>query len=347
MIYYIRKSSNEVIMEEQEKRSHSEEEESETPSSLNEEKKHSKAVEFLADVLRGVMIGIAFIIPGFSGGSVAAILGIYEKLVGAIADLFRQFKKSILVLLPIFLGMILGIAALIYPIQLGLKHFPIPTVCLFVGLAVGGLPSVTEKIKGKISWKHIVACIIPLAVAACLMFLPTAQQEEGFLFHLSFGGYLLLVLIGIVGSAALVVPGISGSMLLLIFGYYNPLVQMVTQSLLHGEQVGVCIAVLACTGMGLIIGFFGISVIMKYLLKKFPHGTYFAILGFIVGSIPTVFYKTAQEANLTFATLPTSPVYWIAAVLLLLFGIALSYGFLVIARKKEKEKRQIQQSTEQ
>ncbi len=315
-----------------------EEEKENLPPSLNGEQKPSKAVEFLADILRGVMIGIAFIIPGFSGGSVAAILGIYEKLVGAIADIFHQFKKSFLTLLPILLGMLLGIAALIYPIQLGLKHFPIPTVCLFVGLAVGGLPSVTEKIKGKPNWKNCLACLIPLAVAVSLVFLPTAQQEEGFLFHLNFGGHLLLILIGMVGSAALVVPGISGSMLLLIFGYYNPLVQMVTQSLLQGEQVGICIAVLACTGIGVLIGFFGISVIMKYCLKKFPRGTYFAILGFIVGSIPTVFYKTAQEANMTFATLPTSPGYWIAAVVLLIAGIALSYSFLVIARKKEKKK---------
>lgn len=327
-------------MTEQENLSLSEEEKEEIPPSLNGDKKPSKAVEFLADILRGVMIGIAFIIPGFSGGSVAAILGIYEKLVGAIADIFRNFKKSFFTLLPIVLGMLLGIAALIYPIQLGLKHFPIPTVSLFVGLAVGGLPSVTEKIKGKISPKHILACIIPLAIALSLVFLPTAQQEEGFLFHLNFGGYLLLVLVGIVGSAALVVPGISGSMLLLIFGYYNPLVQMVTQSLLHGEQVGICLAVLACAGVGVLIGFFGISVIMKYLLKKFPCGTYFAILGFIVGSIPTVFYKTAQEANMTLATLPVSPGYWIAAVLLLLFGMALSYSFILIARKKGKEKRE-------
>ena len=190
-----------------------EEEKENLPPSLNGEKKPSKAVEFLADILRGVMIGIAFIIPGFSGGSVAAILGIYEKLVGAIADIFHQFKKSFLTLLPILLGMLLGIAALIYPIQLGLKHFPIPTVCLFVGLAVGGLPSVTEKIKGKPNWKNCLACLIPRAVAVSLVFLPTAQQEEGFLFHLNFGGYLLLILIGMVGSAALVVPGISGSML--------------------------------------------------------------------------------------------------------------------------------------
>ena len=128
------------------------EEQEQQPSargSAEEEKqaKCKKVAAFFTDILRGVGIGVAFIIPGFSGGSVAAILGIYEKLVGAIADIFKHFKKSVLTLLPIFIGMLLGIAALIYPIQLGLRNFPIPTVSLFVGLALGGIPSVTEKMK--------------------------------------------------------------------------------------------------------------------------------------------------------------------------------------------------------
>ena len=306
------------------------------------EKKQNKLVEFLANVLRGVAIGVAFIIPGFSGGSVAAILGIYEKLVGAIADIFKSFKKSFLFLLPILLGMLLGIAALILPIQWGLKHFPIPTVTLFVGLAIGGLPSVTEKCKGgKVTWKHALAGLIPLAAAASLCFLPHGNPVD--LFHLNFGGYLLLVVIGIVGSCALVVPGISGSMLLLIFGYYNPIVELVTKNLLAGDRVGICILVLFCLVIGIVVGFFGISVLMKFLLKKFPRGTYFAILGFIVGSVPAVFVSTAGEAGLTLATLPTNPWYWIVSVLLLAFGIAISYCLVRFAREAEKKKRESEQ----
>lgn len=302
-----------------------------------EEKKPNKIVEFLANVLRGVAIGVAFIIPGFSGGSVAAILGIYEKLVGAVADLFKNFKKNILFLLPILLGMILGIAALILPIQWGIKNYPIPTVTLFVGLAIGGLPSVTDKMKGgKIRYTHVLAGLIPLLAAAALCFLPQGQEVN--LFELNFGGYLLLVLIGIVGSCALVVPGISGSMLLLIFGYYNPLVQLVTGHLLKGDQVGICLLVVFCVAVGIIAGFFGISMLMKFLLKKFPRGTYFAIFGFIVGSIPAVYFSTAKDAGLTASALSSlSPWYWVVSVLFLLVGIALSYALVWYAKKKSKE----------
>lgn len=304
--------------------------ESDSPETVE---KQNKLIGFLTNVLRGVAIGVAFIIPGFSGGSVAAILGIYEKLVSSVADLFKKFKQSITFLFPVLLGMILGIAALILPIQWGIKHYPIPTVTLFVGLALGGLPSVTEKLKGgRFSWKHAAACLVPLIAAAALCFLPHGDAVD--LFHLNFGGYLLLVLMGLIASCALVVPGISGSMLLLIFGYYNPIVELVTKKLFAGYEIGICILVLFCVAIGIVAGFFGISVLMRYLLKKFPRGTYCAIVGFIVGSIPAVYLSTAGEAGLTPSTLPASPWYWIVSVLLLFAGIALSYLLVCFARKK-------------
>ncbi len=298
------------------------------------QKQQNKLVCFLLDILRGVAIGLAFIIPGFSGGSVAAILGIYEKLVGAIADFFKHFKSSFLTLLPIVLGMLLGIAALILPIRWGLENFPIPTVSLFVGLALGGLPSITQKLKGeppaKPSWKHFLACALSLAAAASLCFLPIGKEVD--LFHLNFGGYLLLVLIGIVGSAALVVPGISGSMLLLIFGYYNPVVRLITENLLHGQQVGICILVLFCLAVGLVIGFFGISMLMKFLLKKFPRGTYFAIVGFIVGSVPAAYVSIVRGTG---SMLFSNPWYWVVSTVMLLVGFALSFALVLWAKKKK------------
>ncbi len=297
-----------------------------------QEKQRGKLVEFLLNILRGAAIGVAFIIPGFSGGSVAAILGIYERLVSSVADLLKHFKSSILFLLPILLGLVLGVAALIWPIQWGLQHFPIPTVSLFVGLALGGLPSVTEKVRGGMpKWTHILALLVPLAFAVSLCFLPTASQPDGFLLHLSFGGYLLLILIGVVGSCALVVPGISGSMLLLIFGYYTPLVQLLTGHLLKGLDVGVSLLVFLCAGIGVVAGFFGISVLMKLLLKKFPRGTFFAIIGFIVGSIPAVYVSVIRSTGVSMLK---DPWYIVAAVALLLLGVALSLCLVFFAKRR-------------
>ena len=299
--------------------------------------KNNSVKEFFADIIRGVGIGVAFIIPGFSGGSVAAILGIYEKLICAIADIFKDFKKSFKTLLPIAIGMIVGIISLLFPLSWALEEFPIPTVSLFVGLAVGGMPSITDKVKGeRISYKNLIASVIPAVVVLSISFMPIGADKN--LLNLSFGGYVLLFLVGILGSAALVVPGISGSMLLLILGYYNPIVNLATDHLLVGKDIGISILILGVTAAGIAIGFLLISVIMKMLFKKCPRGTYFSIIGFIIGSIPTIYISTVKEAGMTLSTLPTSVFHWIACVLLLCAGFALSYFLVIYSRKKTLKK---------
>jgi putative membrane protein len=228
--------------------------------------------------------------------------------------------------------MVCGIVALLFPLEWALEAYPIPTVCIFVGLALGGLPSVTDKLRGKIKATNVIAFVIPLLAAFSLSFLPIGSEID--LFSLNFGGYVLLFLIGMVGSAALVVPGISGSMLLLIFGYYNPIVSMVTDNLLKGENVGLSISVLATAGAGVAVGFVLISVIMKKLLASCPRGTYFAILGFILGSIPTVFISTAKESGLAFSALMPNALYWVVSAGLLLLGIAGSLSLVIFSKKK-------------
>lgn len=292
---------------------------------------HNRAVSFFADVLRGAAIGVAFIVPGFSGGSVAAILGIYERLVGAVADIFKHFKRSFLTLLPIALGLILGAAALILPIQWGVRNYPVPTVSLFVGLSIGGLPTIRSKAPGKPTARNAAAFAIPCLVAAALAFLPAAKKPEGFLYALDPGGYVILFLVGAVAASALVVPGISGSMLLLIFGYYAPLVSLITQLLLAGTQPAKSLLVLGVAGAGMLVGFFLVSLLMRYFLKKFPRSTYFAILGFITGSIVAVYAPFAKSAAAMGAW------GWIVSLALLMLGIALSLALLSAVRKKSKK----------
>lgn len=296
-------------------------------------KEENKLKGFFLDVLCGCAIGIAFIIPGFSGGSVAAILGIYERLVEAVADLFKSFKKSILTLLPIAVGMAVGIISLLFPLRYALSAFPFPTVCLFVGLAIGGLPSVTDNLRGKIRITNVIAFLLPLTAALLLSFLPIGEDVD--LFSLTFGGYALLTLIGFIGSTALVIPGISGSMLLLIFGYYNPIVGMITDHLFKLRNVGKSVLVLGLIALGIAVGFFAVSVMMKWLLKNCPRGTYFAILGFIIGSIPTVYISTAKDSGYTLATLPSSPLHWIMCAVMLAVGFTLSYLLIRFSRKKQ------------
>ncbi len=284
---------------------------------------------FFSDVICGFVMGVAFIIPGFSGGSVAAILGIYEKLIGAVADIFKSFKKSFLTLLPIGIGLVLGAASLLFPLKWALSFAPIPTVALFVGLALGGMFSITDKLRGKIKPSNIIAFLIPLATAAALCFAPTGADVE--LLDMTPLGYITLFGVGVLGSAALVVPGISGSMILLILGYYNPIISVLTDHLLMGKDIGKSVAVIGVTVLGIAVGFFLISIIMKRLLEKCPRGTYFAIVGFIIGSVPSAFMAAAKDGGYTLTSLPTSPLYWVASVLLLVLGFVGALLFVIKA----------------
>ncbi len=318
---------------------------------MNNENKNPKKTKsfspkaFLFDLLRGCGIGVAFIIPGFSGGSVAAILGIYEKLIGAIADIFHSFKKSFITLLPIMLGLAIGAVSLLFPLEWALDTIPLLTVSLFVGLTLGCFPTLTEKIKGKILPTNIIAFTVPMLLSLALCFMPIGADKN--LYDLSFGGFVLLFLVGILGSSALVIPGISGSMMLLILGYYNPIVSMITGFIksalaavggekIEGSEITTPLLVLITVGVGIVLGFISISMIMKLLFSKCPRGTYFSIIGFIVGSLPTVYVSTIKEAGYTSETIPTSPLHWIGCVLALALGIAVSLGLVIWSRKKEK-----------
>ena len=291
---------------------------------------------FLLDIARGVGIGTAFIIPGFSGGSVAAILGIYERLVNAIADIFGNFKKSFLTLLPIFIGMAIGICALIYPLSYTLSAFPLPTVALVVGLAIGGIPSVTDNMRGGVKPSGVIALSAALLLALSLSFLPIGNEVD--LFSLDFVGYLLLFGVGIIGSAALVIPGISGSMLLFIFGYYNPILRVATEHLFLGRDILTSLGILLTVGGGIVVGFIGISVVMKRLLIKYKRTTYFAICGFILGSLPSVFISAGKDAGYTVSTLPDSPLHWVAVALLFAVGFAVSFILVRLVKRSAREK---------
>ena len=291
---------------------------------------------FLLDLIRGLPIGVAFIIPGFSGGSVAAILGIYEKMIYYISTVFRNMKKSIITLLPIGIGIVLGAVSLLFPISLALDAFPLPTVSLFVGLAIGGMPSVTDKIPGKPTRNNIIAFSLPFVFALALSFIPVGSDVN--LFGLDFGGYVLLFLVGMLGSTALVVPGISGSMLLLILGYYNPILKLITEHLFKGRDFWTSVLVLGTCAAGIGIGFLITSFIMRILIEKYQRGTYFAIVGFIVGSLPTVYISTMKSVGMLSSAMslqwiPSSPLHWICVVLMIVIGSLASYTLVGYGRK--------------
>ena len=102
---------------------------------------------FFMDIIKGILIGIANIIPGVSGGTMAVSLGIYDKLISSISNLLKDWKKSLVTLLPIILGCGIGIVGFTYAIEYLLSHHTFVTCMAFVGLILGGIPILLISLK--------------------------------------------------------------------------------------------------------------------------------------------------------------------------------------------------------
>lgn len=290
--------------------------------------------EFFKKFGIGAVIGAAMIIPGVSGGTIAVLLNIYDKLIGAISDLKKDFKNSFLFLLPIILGALVAIGAIFWPLTKLLEIAPFPTIMLFAGLLLGGIPKLfKDGIKNGFSKRNIISVLIPFAAVIAICFIPSLG-EANLGEDMSAAGYICLALIGALASCALVIPGVSGSMLLLIFGYYDPILATI-KSLL--SSTGHSVLVLAVFAAGLVIGFFSIAKLMKFLLEKLPRGTYWAIIGFVIGSVPAILITY----NGNFPDFPYSSLsipHIVIGVVLAVAGAIASFALTALVEAKMKKK---------
>lgn len=286
-----------------------------------------KVKEFFKSFGMGAGIGVAMIIPGVSGGTIAVLFNVYDKLICAISDLRRDFKNSFFYLLPIVLGALVGLAAMYFPLKYAIEYVPMPTILLFAGLMVGSFPKLfKDTYKNGAKWTDIFAVILPVIFVVGICFIPSLGQAD-LTPDMPVWGYFALIAIGAVASCALVVPGVSGSLLLLILGYYRPVLKSVSAL---ATDFGHSLLVLALFAVGLVVGFFTIAKLMKFLMKKFPRGTGWAILGFVFGSIPAIFLT--EE----FTTAPVDGVQIAIGAILCLAGVIASYALSAYAESRKR-----------
>ncbi len=238
---------------------------------------------------KGVVIGIANIVPGVSGGTMMVSMGIYDKLIHCITHLFSEFKKSVLFLLPIAVGMVAAIAGSSFGLTYLFENFPIQTNLLFVGLILGGLPAIWKKVKGNgIKTGHLAACILFFALVVGMAVM---GESEGQAADLSFGvvNVIKLVGVGVITSATMVIPGVSGSMVLMLMGFYYPVLNAVKDfftALAAFDMDGIITGcgILIPFGIGVVAGIFGIAKLVEIIFEKFPLYAYWGIIGLIVSS---------------------------------------------------------------
>ena len=246
-------------------------------------------------ILYGIIIGIANIIPGVSGGTMMVSMGIYDKIIHCITHLFKEFKKSVLYLLPIAIGMGIAIIASSFGLEYLFANFPVQTNLLFIGLVIGGLPAIWKRVQDvkkekdiKIHAGHIA---VGVAFLALVVVMAAIGEKEGAAASMSFTFINVLKLfgVGIIASATMVIPGVSGSMMLLLLGYYNPIIAEISdffRALAAFDMNGILsgCGVLIPFGIGVIFGIFAIAKLVEILFEKCPLYVYLAIIGLIVAS---------------------------------------------------------------
>lgn len=235
--------------------------------------------------LKGAALGIAFVVPGFSGGTMAVILKIYDRLLNAISLNIEKLKKNIFFLLFLGIGMVAGVFATAVGLSWLFDNHPVPTALVLTGIVLGSLPTIWKECTSEKKFNPV--NIIPFAVAFGVMvvmfFLENAElAETAAQTEFSAGLAVKLALGGLIAAVSMVIPGLSGSLMLTIMGQYETAITAVKD---------LNIALVAPIGIGAVVGILAGAKAISLLLKKFRQGTYSVIIGLIVGSLLTIFPK--------------------------------------------------------
>lgn len=229
--------------------------------------------------LKGIVIGISTLVPGVSGGTMAIILGIYDKIIHSVSHFFINIKANIVFIATVSIGGIVGIFAFSNIIDYGLKNYRFIMIFLFLGIIAGGLPVLFKKAELK-SLKpfdytlFIIGILIVVAMSFSKSTIVNLASSDGIT------NTLFMVLAGFIAAIALVLPGISGSFFLLTIGLYE-----MTTSALKDFNLPYLIPFAIGTGLGIILTI----KVLENLMKKHTRPTYIIILGFVIGSVIVIF----------------------------------------------------------
>ncbi|UTD02171.1 DUF368 domain-containing protein [Treponema socranskii subsp. buccale] len=244
----------------------------------------------------GIIIGMANVIPGVSGSTIAVVFGIYDTFINAITLNIKKLRLNKKFVLPIIAGMASGVLIFSKIITVLYEKFPVQTNFFFTGLIIGSIPMLaalaTKTKKGtKIEKSKIASIIICALIGIAVMILfsllessfGTAQDMAGPLPSFSVKLALKIFVAGVLGAVAMIVPGISGSLLMLIMGVY-PIVIKSIPALFLPESFFTALILLLPNGFGVLTGLLIGAKLIKNLLEKAPNHAYAVILGLLCGS---------------------------------------------------------------
>ena len=292
----------------------------------------------IKNVVCGILVGIANIIPGVSGGTIIVILGLFDKLMDAISNVFKlkiSFKErleNLWFIMQVLIGAAIGLIAFAKILNYLFVHFELQTIALFAGLILLSLPMLKkEEMDGKKI--NILFFILGILTIGIINYLSPGEEgnivtyEELISKSLTPAFIGSLILMGVIGGATMIFPGVSGSMVLLVLGWYHMFKGYVAAVTTFDIKILIPLIFIALgVGLGIIFS----AKLTSFLLKKYKTNTMSFILGLIIMSAIVIF--PLKKELYTFGNIITS-------ILTFILG-----GGLIVLLEKFKEK-EIKKST--
>lgn len=285
--------------------------------------------QFVGFVLKGLAMGAANVIPGVSGGTIAFITGIYQRLIdslksfdpGALKLLFSggfkvfALKTDLYFLVSIFIGIAISILSLARVVELAFENYEVYTLSFFFGLIMASILGVGRQI-ATLNLNNIIAVLIGVVTATGIAFLPPSEPNASFVY---------LTVCGAVAICSMILPGLSGSYILLLMGNYILVMQAIS-SLDFGVLVPIAIGCIA----GLIL----FSRLLSYLFKNFQDFTISILTGFVAGSLAIIWpWKITRVVTLPGGKEKATGYSWFLPNLDIEFFVAIvlvAIGFLIV-----------------
>ena len=249
-------------------------------------------------IIRSILIGIGAILPGVRGGLIAASCNIYKPLIEAVKQVTKHPIKAFLSIWEYLLGIFIGLIIAFLGVMKIFEYIPIPSTLLFIGLILGGIPEILFYAKYKeMKLKNLLVVFAGFSIMILVIFL---ERLGGFVATET--SYFMWFIVGFLITTSFIVPGLSGTMILLMIGYYKPMLALANDlikslivfdfSVLFAEFWNVVFIAL-----GLVISAIILAKIISALLKKIPEYFYQFILGIIIASPINIIYSLNIEMS--------------------------------------------------
>lgn len=247
-------------------------------------------ISWIARMLKGMIIALGFILPGVSGGVLAAILGIYERMIRFLAHIKENFVENVLYFTPVAIGMVLGIAAFSYPVNLLLDNYKVIVLWGFAGAIIGTIPSLIKESVKESDRDRADTVTFWLSFILSGVFLYSLNGMVGTLP----ANFLSFVLAGALIALGILIPGLSPSNLLLILGLYTPMLTGFKRLDLFGTFLPI--------GIGGALALILFSKAMDYILKHYHSRVYHFIIGIVLSStLLIVLPQTGNSESISYA----------------------------------------------